>query len=99
MAILRNPTSGKGKAKIRTRQTARATPIITPRKGRIAILQNQTMILIVTTKATNSPKSTLNLMTLSVSTVARRGTKPLIVGSRKGLRNYNKNANLIETEI
>jgi hypothetical protein len=57
------------------------------------------MILIVTTKATNGPKSTPNPMTLSVSTVARRGTKPLIVGLRKGLRNYNKNANLIETEI
>jgi hypothetical protein len=57
------------------------------------------MILIVTTKATNSLKSTLNPMTLSVSTIARRGTKPLIVGQRKRLRNYNKNANLIEIEI
>jgi hypothetical protein len=57
------------------------------------------MILIVTTKATNSPKSTPNPTTSSVSTIARRGTKPLIVGPRKRLRNYNKNATLIEIEI
>jgi hypothetical protein len=51
------------------------------------------MILIVTTKATNGLKSTLNPMTSPTSTTAKRVIKPLTVGLSRRLRNYSKNAN------